>query len=184
MKNVLALATATLLVGCASQGVLTRGEAKAGCASLAGTAIGAATVESATLVEAAPLSVAERGPTPAATINPATPQYCKVLGAIAPVDPKAPPIKFEVNLPTAWNGRSVQYGGGGFNGVLITASASCLRRPMTGRHRWRRASSPSARIRVTRTSRTCRRRPSLSTTRRSSTSRTRRTRRSATSRWN
>ena len=36
-----------------------------------------------------------------------------------PVDPKAPPILFQVNLPTQWNGRSVQYGGGGFNGVLI-----------------------------------------------------------------
>jgi Tannase and feruloyl esterase len=120
MKNVLAPAIATLLVGCASQGALTGGQAKAGCAALAGASIGAATVESAALVDAAALSVVERGPTPAATINPATPEYCKVLGAIAPTDPKAPPIKFQVNLPTAWNGRSVQYGGGGFNGVLIT----------------------------------------------------------------
>lgn len=120
MKNVIALMTATLLVACASQGVLTRGEAKAGCASLAGASIGAATVESATLVDAVPLSINERAPTPAATINPAAPEYCKVLGAIPPTDPKAPPIKFEVNLPTGWNGRSVQYGGGGFNGVLIT----------------------------------------------------------------
>jgi len=120
MKNVVALAIATLLLGCAAQGVLTRGEARTGCGSLAGTGIGAATIESATLVDATPLSVAERGPTPAATINPATPEYCKVLGAIHAVDPKAPAIKFEVNLPTAWNGRSVQYGGGGFNGVLIS----------------------------------------------------------------
>ena len=51
------------------------------------------------------------------------PQHCKVLGRIAPVDPKAPPILFQVNLPTQWNGRSVQYGGGGFNGVLITGLA-------------------------------------------------------------
>ena len=27
---------------------------------------------------------------------------------------------FQVNLPAAWNGRSVQFGGGGFNGSLIT----------------------------------------------------------------
>jgi hypothetical protein len=46
--------------------------------------------------------------------------YCKVLGEIAPVDPTAPPIRFEVNLPERWNGKAVQYGGGGFNGVLIT----------------------------------------------------------------
>ena len=43
-----------------------------------------------------------------------------MLGQIAPSDPNAPPIKFQVNLPVEWNGRSLQYGGGGFNGVLIT----------------------------------------------------------------
>ena len=46
-----------------------------------------------------------------------------MLGQIAPSDPKAPPIKFQVNLPMEWNGRSLQYGGGGFNGVLITGLA-------------------------------------------------------------
>jgi feruloyl esterase len=46
--------------------------------------------------------------------------FCKVLGSIAPVDPNAPPINFEVNLPTQWNGKAVQYGGGGSNGSLIT----------------------------------------------------------------
>src|SRR5882672_267355 len=50
----------------------------------------------------------------------ATRDYCKVLGAIAPVDPNAPPVNFEVNLPTQWNGKAVQYGGGGTNGTLIT----------------------------------------------------------------
>ena len=48
------------------------------------------------------------------------PSFCKVLGAIAPVDPTAPVIRFQVNLPAAWNCKAVQYGGGGFNGVLIT----------------------------------------------------------------
>ena len=70
-----------------------------------------------------PLAVAERGPTPAARVTPANPEFCKVLGQIAPSDPKAPPIKFQVNLPVEWNGRSLQYGGGGFNGVLITGLA-------------------------------------------------------------
>ena len=54
-----------------------------------------------------------------------------MLGAIAPVDPNAPPIRFQVNLPTHWNGRSVQYGGGGFNGVLITGLALVPRAPST-----------------------------------------------------
>jgi feruloyl esterase len=47
------------------------------------------------------------------------PAHCRVQGAIAPLDPKAPDIQFQINLPLQWNGRSVQYGGGGFNGVLI-----------------------------------------------------------------
>ena len=127
-------AAAALLAGCASppSGPLLGGDPKAACEALAGARIapeqivasgvgsGAATIDSATLMAAAPLAVAERGPTPAALITPAVPSYCKLLGRIAPVDAKAPPILFQVNLPTQWNGRSVQYGGGGFNGVLIS----------------------------------------------------------------
>ena len=64
--------------------------------------------------------------------------YCKVLGAIAPSDPKAPPIQFQINLPADWNGRAVQYGGGGFNGVLITGLAQ-LRDSPPSRRRWRAA---------------------------------------------
>src|SRR6266568_3116063 len=80
-------------------------------------------IDTATLQTASQLAVAERGPTPAGRITPANPGFCKVLGHIDPADPKAPPIKFQVNLPVEWNGRSVQYGGGGFNGVLITGLA-------------------------------------------------------------
>jgi feruloyl esterase len=123
-------ALATALAGCTSTGALVGADPKAGCAALAGTTIapaqiglpsGAATIDSATLTSPSTLTVAERGPTPAAMITPAAPEYCKLLGRIAPLDPKAPAILFQVNLPTQWNGRSVQYGGGGFNGVLITA---------------------------------------------------------------
>lgn len=49
-----------------------------------------------------------------------TREYCKVVGAIHPVDPNAPEINFQVNLPVEWNRKAVQYGGGGSNGVLIT----------------------------------------------------------------
>jgi hypothetical protein len=86
-----------------------------------GIATSAASIDSATWVAATTLAVAERGPTPAARVSPATPAFCRVLGRIAPVDPAAPPILFQVNLPASWNGRSVQYGGGGFNGTLINA---------------------------------------------------------------
>lgn len=128
--TLLALATAAAASGC-SQAPLRPDNAAAGCAALTsaiaanaiGLPTGGATITAAKLVAAAPLAVAERGPTPAATITPATPEYCQVLGRIAPVDPAAPAIQFQVNLPTQWNGRSVQYGGGGFNGVLITGLA-------------------------------------------------------------
>ena len=129
-----AAAAALLLAGCASTptgplAIALGTDPAAACAALTApvpaTAIGlrsgAASIDSATWMAATPLAVAERGPTPAARISPATPAFCRVLGRIAPVDPAAPPILFQVNLPASWNGRSVQYGGGGFNGVLINA---------------------------------------------------------------
>lgn len=69
----------------------------------------------------ATIATAELQTAPADPKTPgATHPFCKVLGAIAPVDPNAPPVNFQVNLPMQWNGKAVQYGGGGFNGVLIT----------------------------------------------------------------
>jgi len=128
IRQLLCIVVTATLAACGTSGALRGGDAAAGCASLnapidsakIGLPSGGATIDAAALVAPSALTVAERGPTPAATITPATPEYCKVLGRIAPVDPKAPPIVFQVNLPTQWNGRSVQYGGGGFNGVLIS----------------------------------------------------------------
>lgn len=45
-------------------------------------------------------------------------EYCKVLGDINPVDPNAPKIKFQVNLPANWNSKAMMFGGGGYNGVI------------------------------------------------------------------
>lgn len=47
-------------------------------------------------------------------------EYCQVNGSIAPVDATAPVINFQVNLPTNWNRKALHYGGGGFDGTLIT----------------------------------------------------------------
>jgi hypothetical protein len=96
------------------------GEPAATCGDLIRPTDNAVRVDSASIIAPTPLAVSERGPTPAARVTPANPEFCKVLGQIAPSDPNAPPIKFQVNLPVEWNGRSLQYGGGGFNGVLIT----------------------------------------------------------------
>lgn len=50
----------------------------------------------------------------------ATPDYCEVKLDILPVDPDAPMIKSQVNLPSSWNGKKLQFGGSGYNGVLQT----------------------------------------------------------------
>lgn len=50
--------------------------------------------------------------------NAALPEHCKVLGDVRPVDLKAHPIKFQVNLPVRWNGKAMMFGGGGYNGII------------------------------------------------------------------
>lgn len=52
------------------------------------------------------------------------PAFCRVTGEIAPMDAKAPPIAFGVALPTSWNHRSIQLGGGGLNGKVPTLTAA------------------------------------------------------------
>src|SRR5262245_718232 len=92
------------------------------CAALAGTVIASGQIGlpsgDATVASAAPATIAATMAAPEPAVS-----YCKVFGAIAPIDPKAPPIQFQINLPVQWNARAVQYGGGGFNGVLITGLA-------------------------------------------------------------
>ena len=51
-------------------------------------------------------------------------EYCRVLGEISPVDPTAPKIRFQVNLPTAWNGKAMMFGGGGYNGIIATGTGN------------------------------------------------------------
>jgi hypothetical protein len=70
------------------------------------------------------ITSAQMATVPADPLNPRTTRdYCKVLGAVMPTEATAPPVNFEVNLPVDWNGKAVQYGGGGSNGVLITGLA-------------------------------------------------------------
>ncbi|MDE1181929.1 tannase/feruloyl esterase family alpha/beta hydrolase [Paraburkholderia sp.] len=47
-------------------------------------------------------------------------EFCKVLGAIHPVDRSAPDINFEVNLPTNWNHKALQLGGFGLDGMIVS----------------------------------------------------------------
>lgn len=98
----------------------------AGCAALAGVSLpaktfaipsGAATIDTAQMKDPAPESTDDKG-----ARVPATPSYCQLNGRIAAVG-QAPDIGFQINLPADWNGKAVQYGGGGYNGTLITGLA-------------------------------------------------------------
>jgi feruloyl esterase len=130
------LSAAALLAGCATRPLpLLGAEPQAACTALQGVTVaaaqinwpglasGPATVDSARWRPAAPLAVAARAPTPAAAITPAVPAHCQLVGRIAALDARADPIRFQINLPAAWNGRSLQFGGGGFNGALISGLA-------------------------------------------------------------
>ncbi|MFV2175561.1 tannase/feruloyl esterase family alpha/beta hydrolase [Actinomadura sp. LOL_016] len=46
--------------------------------------------------------------------------FCLVRGTVRGFDPEAPDIELQVNLPTSWNRKSVQFGGSGFNGTVVT----------------------------------------------------------------
>ena len=77
------------------------------CASLAGVSIAAKEFAlptgGAQVAEAKPMDVGGAA-------------YCRVSGSIAPATQGAPQINYQVNLPANWNGKAVQYGGGGYNG--------------------------------------------------------------------
>ena len=55
---------------------------------------------------------------PTGTGASARPEYGMVSGTIAPVDPVAPNIRFDVAMPTAWNGKVLMLGGGGLDGTV------------------------------------------------------------------
>ena len=116
-KRLLASAAALLLMGgCATTDPVPP-SAPTACAGFNGLALNAraiglpttgAMVTSAAVIPAAGTGVA------------AVAEYCKVLADIHPVDPAAPKIKLQVNLPSNWNGKALMFGGGGYNGVLAT----------------------------------------------------------------
>lgn len=93
-------------------------------------AIGNVVKPCASLVDTKVISSAFDLPTGGASIResvlvPATAsmsEYCRVRGAIEAASPADPAILFQVNLPSRWNLKTVQYGGGGYNGVLVEAT--------------------------------------------------------------
>ncbi|HEX7932353.1 MAG TPA: tannase/feruloyl esterase family alpha/beta hydrolase, partial [Paraburkholderia sp.] len=47
-------------------------------------------------------------------------EYCRITGRIKAANASTPDIRFDLNLPRHWNGRALQVGGGGYNGVVVT----------------------------------------------------------------
>lgn len=47
--------------------------------------------------------------------------FCQVTGIIRNATASKAVFEFEVNLPDTWNGRALQFGGGGYDGSLVTA---------------------------------------------------------------
>ena len=113
-----ALAAALLVAGCGGGNDSSRPPAVAlSCAELNGMTVPASaiglTTTGAVVTSSAVVPAAGTG-------NAAVGEYCKVLGDIKPADPTAQSIKFQLNLPTAWNRKAVMFGGGGYNGTIAT----------------------------------------------------------------
>jgi Tannase and feruloyl esterase len=47
-------------------------------------------------------------------------EFCRVTGSIKADLATAPDIHFDLNLPVRWNGRALQIGGGGYDGVVVS----------------------------------------------------------------
>lgn len=114
MRVILGLVLTAGLLGLLSLGG--QGRAQDPCSALAGLKIPASAIGLKT-TGAEVKSAASAG------------AYCKVNGAIRPVDPTAPDINFQVNLPNDWNGKAVHFGGGGYNGSLVTGLGIILNPP-------------------------------------------------------
>nr|WP_238136853.1 tannase/feruloyl esterase family alpha/beta hydrolase [Variovorax sp. JS1663] len=88
---------------------------KVACTSLAGMDIAAGRIglptQGANVASAVEVAADEPGNALGA--------HCRVRGSIRPIDPNAPLINFQLNLPQQWNQKLIHFGGGGFNGRLI-----------------------------------------------------------------
>jgi feruloyl esterase len=99
----------------------------AACASLQGLSIPASSIglptSGAMVQTAVPVAASDQN-------NP-NGDFCKVTGIIKPHNPTSPNMEFEVNLPSSWNRRALQMGGGGYNGTLVTGLAGFTLQPAT-----------------------------------------------------
>ncbi len=103
------LSALAVLLGAAA---VSPAQASEDCASLTGLTIAAESIGLPTrgaVVDKASTFSAEKD----------LPPTCRVNGRILAASEGAPPITFQINLPSRWNHKGLQFGGGGFNGVLV-----------------------------------------------------------------
>jgi hypothetical protein len=126
MKSTLtATVAAALLIGCGGNdhppAPPPGAQLPLSCVQLAGMTVPAASIglptTGAVVTEAQVIAAAGTGPA-------AVGEHCKVAGDINPVDPNAPKIKFQLNLPTNWNSKVLMFGGGGYNGMIPSPSGN------------------------------------------------------------
>lgn len=91
--------------------------AQGNCDGLAGAAVGRAQIGLPT--NGASITKARLVPA-----SGKTPTHCELQGKVYPVDPKAPPISFQINLPSPWNHKALQFGGGGFDGGVVSGKGN------------------------------------------------------------
>lgn len=109
----------TLMLGlasCGSDDEPTLATPQEACNALMGMSISASAIgkpTSGALVQSANLVAADAA-------GNAYGEYCAVTGVVFPASAGAPTMEFQVNLPTDWNGKALQMGGGGYNGTLVT----------------------------------------------------------------
>lgn len=130
-----ALAASALMTACGgghSDEVAQSTNAAKACSSLSGTKVDmndiALPTRGAVVSEAQLVAASGSGATGVG-------EFCRVRGAIASVDRTAPPINFEVGLPTQWNGRAIHLMGGGYDGQVVRSTenipgASGLQSPL------------------------------------------------------
>lgn len=116
-----------LATGCSGGGELQAGMPPLSCTQLNGMAIAATDIG---LPTTGAIVTDARSVPPAGTGVAATGEYCQVKGDINPVDPAAPKIKFQLDLPGAWNHKALMFGGGGYNGTVPDVSGNVPAGPL------------------------------------------------------
>ena len=112
---VVSVLTVLSLNGCGNNSIAPPAATPLSCAQLAGKTVPASSIglptTGATVTAATTMPASGTGAQ-------ATGEYCLVSGAINPVDPAAPQIKFQIAMPTVWNNKIMMFGGGGYDGTI------------------------------------------------------------------